>query len=179
MANKTLIGYNVPDGNSTLWQPVADGTVRLYNLATENVLFEHLQAYGGQNWSTFMSVIVLICIVLYFVTSSDSASFVVDIMAANGMEEPPLVQKIFWAFTEGAAAAALLASAADDNPKAALNAVKALPIILGLPFTFLLFWMCQSLLIVCKEEAKELAIDRRHFQAFLFNLEPASFLAIP
>jgi choline-glycine betaine transporter len=83
LANKTLIGYNVPnlDGTGTHWQPVADGTVRLYNLATENVLFEHLQAYGGQDWSTFMSVIVLICIVLYFVTSSDSASFVVDIMA--------------------------------------------------------------------------------------------------
>jgi hypothetical protein len=180
LANKTLIGYNVPnlDGTGTHWKPVADGTVRLYNLATENVLFEHLQAYGGQDWSTFMSVIVLICIVLYFVTSSDSASFVVDIMAANGMEEPPLVQKIFWAFTEGAAAAALLASAGEGNPKAALNAVKALPIILGLPFTFLLFWMCQGLLIVCREESGDLRIERKNFSVFVLNLEPQSFLSM-
>merc|ERR1712157_315037 len=83
-------------------QPVADSTVRLYSLGTEDVLFEHLQAYGGEGYGTFMTVLVLICIVLYFVTSSDSASLVVDIMAANGMEEPPLAQKIFWAFTEGA-----------------------------------------------------------------------------
>merc|ERR1712039_639176 len=102
----------------------------------------------------------------------DSASLVVDIMAANGMEEPPLAQKIFWAFTEGAAASALLASAGDDNPKAALNAVKALPIILGLPFTFLLFWMCQGLLIICQEETSKLAIERKNFGVFILNVEP-------
>merc|ERR1712048_823078 len=120
-----------------------------------------------------------ICIVLDFVTSSDSASFVVDILAANGMQDPPLVQKIFWAFTEGAAAAALLASAADNpNPEAALEAVKALPIILGLPYTFLLFWMCQGLLIVCQEEAGDLSITRKNFSVFLINFEPTSFLAI-
>merc|ERR1712050_753592 len=108
----------------------------------------------------------------------DSASLVVDIMAANGMEEPPLAQKIFWAFTEGAAAAALLASAGDDNPQAALNAVKALPIILGLPFTFLLMWIAQGLLIVCAEETGKLKITRKNFSTFLLNLEPASYLSI-
>merc|ERR1712137_615646 len=127
--------------------------------------------YGGQGWATFMTVITLLCIVLYFVTSSDSASFVVDIMAANGIEEPPVIQKIFWAFTEGAAAAALLASAGEESPKAALNAVKALPIILGLPFTFLLFWMCQGLLIVCQEETGVVPIERKNFAVFLFNFE--------
>merc|ERR1712232_1540949 len=135
LANKAVIGYN-----GTSWAPVADGTTRLYMLSTEDVLFEHLCAYGDHGWATFITVITLICIVLYFVTSSDSASFVVDIMAANGMQDPPLVQKILWVFTEGAAAAALLASAADNpNPEAALEAVKALPIILGLPYTFLPF----------------------------------------
>merc|ERR1719382_85693 len=99
-------------------------------------------------------------------------------MAANGVAEPPLLQKIFWAFTEGAAAAALLASAGDESPKAALNAVKALPIILGLPFTFLLFWMCQSLLIMCEEETNKLAIERKNFEVFVLNMEPQSFLAM-
>lgn len=151
---------------------------RLYGLGTEDVLFEHLASYGGRGWATFMTVITLICIVLYFVTSSDSASYVVDIMAANGIEEPPLLQKIFWAFTEGAAACALLLSASEEKPTAALDAVKAIPIILGLPFTFLLFWMCQGLLIVCKEESGMLSVDRKHFSVFLFNIEPISYLSI-
>merc|ERR1719384_688208 len=145
------------------WLPVKEGVTRLYMLGTEDVLFEHLSSYGNADWATFMTFITLTCIVVYFVTSSDSASFVVDIMAANGVEEPPLMQKIFWAFTEGAAAAALLLSSDKDNPTAALNAVKALPIILGLPFTFLLFWMCQGLLIVCREEMGELSIARKCF----------------
>lgn len=161
------------------WQKVYPGAVRLMSLDTEDVLFEHLQYYGGRGYGTFMTIITLICIVLYFVTSSDSASFVVDIMAANGIAEPPLMQKIFWAFTEGAAAAALLAASRDSpNPKAALNAVKALPIVLGLPFTFLLFWMCQSLVILCKEESGEWSMKRRHFQNFLLNPELQSFIAV-
>merc|ERR1719384_482571 len=143
------------------WLPVKEGVTRLYMLGTEDVLFEHLSSYGNADWATFMTVITLIAIVLYFVTSSDSASFVVDIMAANGVEEPPLMQKIFWAFTEGAAAAALLLSSGDDNPKAALNAVKALPIILGLPFTFLLMWISQGLLIVCAEESGKIKVTRK------------------
>jgi len=179
LADKALVGYNQTlKDQSVIWVPVADGVTRLYNLATEDVLFEHICAYGGPGFSTFLTVVMLVCIVLYFVTSSDSASFVVDIMAANGVDEPPLIQKVFWAFTEGAAAAALLASASEENPKAALNAVKALPIILGLPFTFLLFWMCQGLLIVCKEEAGELAIERKQFRTFLLNIEPMSFLSM-
>jgi len=178
LANKSLVGYNQTTGQTWEWVGVAGGTTRLYKLSTEDVLFEHLASYGGEGYATFMTLITLVCIVLYFVTSSDSASYVVDILAANGVEEPPLMQKIFWAFTEGAAAAALLLSAGEDSPKSALNAVKALPIILGLPFTFLLFWMCQGLLIVCKEEAKLMPIDRKNFAVFLLNLEPASFVAM-
>jgi len=53
-----------------------------------------------------------------------------------------------------------------------------LPIVLGLPYTFHLFWCCQSLLIICKEEAGEIPINRKNFKNFLlFNLQPMSFVA--
>jgi hypothetical protein len=147
-------------------------------LGTEDVLFEQLQTYGGPAWSTLFSVVTLVCIILYFVTSSDSASFVVDMMAANGRPEPPLAQKIFWALTEGMAAAVLMLVAGDDDPQAALKAVQAIPIVLGLPYTFHLFYCCQSLIIVCKEEAGELPINRKNFTNFLlFNVEPMSFVS--
>jgi len=173
-----MVPQNKAKGIQGGWQPVSSSVTRLYNLGTEDVLFEHLGSYGGKGWATFTTIITLICIIMYFVTSSDSASFVVDILAANGQEEPPLTQKIFWAFTEGAAAAALLLSAGDDKPKAALNAVKALPIVLGLPYTFHLFWCCQSLLLICKEEAGEIEIARKNFTNFLlFNLQPMSLVS--
>merc|ERR1719220_2413894 len=98
-------------------------------------------------------------------------------MAANGLEEPPTLQKIFWAFTEGAAAAALLASAGNQSPDAALKAVKALPIVLGLPYTILLWLMCQSLLIACQEEEGALQKTRKNFSTFCINIEKESFMS--
>jgi len=180
-ADKTLIGYKQPDAatGAFKWQPVYDGTTRLYALGTSDVLFEHMAVYGGPGYTTFITLILLACIILYFVTSSDSASFVVDILAANGREEPPLVQKIFWGATEGIAAGALLlAGHASGNTTAAINAVKALPIVLGLPFTFLLFWISHSLLIICDEETGKIPIDRKCFKLFLFNFQPFSYISI-
>jgi choline/glycine/proline betaine transport protein len=46
--------------------------------------------------------------VLFFVTSSDSASFVIDMLTAGGELDPPKVQRVFWAMTEGAVGAVLL-----------------------------------------------------------------------
>merc|ERR1712178_581958 len=44
--------------------------------------------------------------------------------------------------------------------------------------TFHLFWCCQSLLLVCKEEAGEMAIERKNFKNFLiFNLQPMSLVS--
>lgn len=63
--------------------------------------------------------------------------------------------------------------AGDESPDAALKAVQSLPIVLGLPYTFHLFYCCQSLIILCKEESGELAKSRKNFTTFLiFNLEP-------
>lgn len=178
-ADKTKFGWmQKGDDGEDVWKPVDGSVTRLYNLATEDVLFEHLQSYGGKGWSMFMSVVTLITIILYFVTSSDSASFVVDMMAANGAPNPPVMQKIAWAVTEGAVAAVLMLVAGDDSPQAALKAVQALPIVLGLPYTFHLFFCCQSLLIVCREEDGQLPIERKNFTNFLlFNLEPMSYTA--
>ena len=76
LANKSEVGYKqILEDESSVWVPAFDGAVRLYALGTENVLFEHLGHYGGQGWATFMTVVTLICIVLYLVTSSDSASY--------------------------------------------------------------------------------------------------------
>jgi hypothetical protein len=124
-----------------------------------------------------MTLVLLVAIVLYFVTSSDSASYVVDMMAANGVEEPPLVQKVAWCMTEGLAAVALLWAALDETGKAALNTVKPLPIVLGLPFTFVLFWVAQSALILCREETEELCVDRKNFSTFIFNFEVQSLVS--
>lgn len=157
---------------------VNDNTTRLWQLGTADVVFEHLSSYGGTGYTTFMTLLTLICIALYFVTSSDSASYVIDMMAANGIEEPPLLQKVYWCLTEGLAAIALLLSASDDTGAAAMNAVRPLPIVLGLPFTFVLFWIAQSALILCREESDEnFSVNRKNFSTFIINWESQTLVS--
>lgn len=59
-----------------------------------------------------------------------------------------------------------------------MDAVKPLPIILGLPLTFFLFWVAQAAVIICQEESGQIARNRKNFKLFLFNLHPMSFVAI-
>ncbi len=56
----------------------------------------------------FLSIISIVGLVLYFVTSSDSGSLVIDCISANGHPDPPIIQRVFWACTEGATATGLL-----------------------------------------------------------------------
>ena len=73
-------------------------------------------------------------------SASDSGSLVIDILAANGVEEPPVIQRIFWACMEGLTATALLIAGGSN----ALNALSTVSIVAGLPYTALLCFICTS-----------------------------------
>jgi len=87
--------------------------------------------------------LAVISLVLYFITSSDSASAVCDAMAAGGNPEPPLWQRIYWAFTEGIVAIVIL-SAGGDDAATALQVLKDIAILVGLPFCIVMLGMCFS-----------------------------------
>jgi len=72
------------------------------------------------------------------VTSSDSASLVIDIMTAGGHSDPPTLQRVFWASTEGLCAAVLLLGGG-------LAALQTGSIVTGLPFGIILILMLFSL----------------------------------
>ena len=74
---------------------------------------------------------------MFFVTSSDSASFVVDMLTSGGHPDPPVWQRVFWATAEGACAAALLFA----GGKQALEALQSAVVCVGLPFCVLLLVM--------------------------------------
>ena len=56
----------------------------------------------------FLSGFSILSLVLYFVTSSDSGSLVIDCLASNGHPEPPRLQRLLWALLEAVTATALL-----------------------------------------------------------------------
>uniref|UniRef100_A0A7S2MVK1 Uncharacterized protein n=1 Tax=Zooxanthella nutricula TaxID=1333877 RepID=A0A7S2MVK1_9DINO len=149
--------------------PVQDSVVCLYNQGTTDILFDQIASYGPRGFSDFMSVVTLAGLILYFVTSSDSGSLVVDIISANGHTEPPMIQRIMWSFTEGATACALLAAGRNlEKSDGSLRALQSASMIMGLPYTFLLFWCAQGLVLLVKEEVGELRADRKAFGTFIF-----------
>jgi len=78
--------------------------------------------------------IATLCIILFFVTSSDSASLVIDIIASGGNPDPPVGTRLFWAITEGVVAATLLVAGGERG----LEALQAASISAALPFVFIL-----------------------------------------
>ena len=86
-------------------------------------------------------------VITFFVTSSDSASLVIDIITAGGNTNPPTIQRIFWAVTEGLVAIVLLVGGG-------LIAMQTVSIISGLFFAVILLFMCVSLLKGLREEVE-------------------------
>ena len=126
------------------------GLYRLSCRGKNDMWFDVVQQYG--DLGTFLTVISLISIILYFVTSSDSGSLVIDCLSANGDPEPPVTQRIFWALTEGATATALLNAGGEEG----LVALQSMSIASGVPYTILLCFMCVALWRAVKMEGGDL-----------------------
>jgi len=91
--------------------------------------------------SMISSVLCTVCVILFFVTSSDSASLVIDTISSGGSENPPVSQRVYWAVLEGAVAAILVFAAG----KAGLDALQAAVLTTALPFTIIIIMVCWAL----------------------------------
>ena len=98
-------------------------------------LFVMLEQYP---WTTLTSALAIVLVTSFFITSSDSGSLVVDMLTSGGKLDAPVGQRIFWALTEGAVAAALLVAGG-------LKAMQSMSIAAGVPYAFLLMVMVVSI----------------------------------
>lgn len=102
------------------------------------VLFQTLENLPFAEVSSFVAIVLLL---VFFVTSSDSGSLVIDSITAGGKLHAPVPQRIFWATMEGLVAIVLLVG----GGSAALSSLQAGAITAGLPFTVVLLACCLSL----------------------------------
>ena len=100
--------------------------------------------------TTLTSFIAIVLVLVFFVTSSDSGSLVIDSITAGGKLDAPVPQRIFWATMEGLIAGALLFGGGAD----ALGALQAAAITVGLPFTLVLLAMCVALFMGLRHEQR-------------------------
>ena len=88
--------------------------------------------------SSITSTIGIVLVIVFFVTSSDSGSLVIDTITAGGKVDAPVPQRVFWASFEGLVAIALLIGGG-------LGALQAMVISTGLPFAVILLLMCVAI----------------------------------
>ena len=124
-------------GNSALFSELygGGGIVDAVNDNVATALFVLLDTFP---WAALTSALSIVVITSFFVTSSDSASLVVDIITAGGHPNPPTIQRIFWATMEGIIAAVLLLGGG-------LLALQTAVVTTGLPFALVLLLLSFSL----------------------------------
>ncbi len=112
-------------------------------------LFNLLDTLPGSN---IIIGIAILLVVFFFVTSSDSASYVVDMLASGGDPNPPTWSRVFWAGVEGLAAIALLLAGAGHG----LTILQNVSVIIALPFSFVMIAMCVATLKSLRDEHRAL-----------------------
>lgn len=122
-------------GGTAISQVVTEGLTSVQDAALEIQLFEmlaHLPLTG------LTSLVGIVLVVVFFVTSSDSGSLVIDTISAGGKVNAPVPQRVFWASFEGLVAIALLLGGG-------LVALQAMAVSTGFPFAIVLLGAAFSL----------------------------------
>jgi len=148
----------IPTIITMLWMSAFGGTalVQVENNIGElangisSVSLAMFQMFDNLAMSSFISILGIILVLVFFVTSSDSGSLVIDSITSGGKVDAPVPQRVFWATMEGLIAGALLFV----GGKEALSALQAGAITTGLPFTIILLFMCINLYKGLNTESK-------------------------
>jgi choline/carnitine/betaine transport len=105
-------------------------------------MFVLLEYLVSSKWASIaLALFGSIVVILFFVTSSDSGSLVVDYLTSGGKLHTPKRQRVFWAVLEGLIAASVLVLGGVK----ALSTLQTLVIIMGLPFSIMFVFMIISL----------------------------------
>ena len=133
----------IPTVVSVIWMTIFGGTALtetiggFTGIAEAELSVKLFVMLGQLPLSSITSFIGIVLVIVFFVTSSDSGSLVIDSITAGGKVDAPVPQRIFWAAFEGIVAIVLLIGGG-------LAALQGAAIATGLPFAFLLLLLCYS-----------------------------------
>ncbi len=135
-------------GGTAVTQVIADAAAPVKDAALPLKLFVMLEPLPLATITSFLGIILVL---VFFVTSSDSGSLVIDTITAGGKTDAPAAQRVFWCTFEGIVAAVLLLVGGSQ----ALTALQAMAVSTGFPFTIVLLAMCVSLYMGLRQTLKE------------------------
>ncbi len=135
-------------GGTALQQHLVDG----YTGVTENVAAWKLEIalfkmFDELPWTRLLSSVAMLLTIIFFVTSSDSGSLIIDTIAAGGKMDAPKPQRVFWCTIEGLVAIALLLGGG-------LKSLQAASLASGFPFAIVLLGMAVCVWIGLRQETR-------------------------
>ncbi|WP_284246164.1 BCCT family transporter [Thalassotalea insulae] len=148
-------------GNAAIYQVVELGIDKLAVMINQNSavgLFVFLESFP---WSSALTALSLLMIVIFFVTSCDSGAMVIDMLCSNGRSDTPLWQRLFWAICVGVVAGVLTLIGG-------LDALQTMTIASALPFSIVLLLACFGLI-------KALRIESAKRDSLQINTVPTNY----
>ena len=136
-------------GGTALHQHMVDG----YTGVTENVEAWKLEIalfkmFDKLPLTVLLSSVAMMLTIIFFVTSSDSGSLIIDTIAAGGKIDAPVPQRVFWCSLEGLVAIALLLGGG-------LKSLQAASLATGFPFAIVLLGMAVCVWIGLRDELRK------------------------
>lgn len=154
-------------GNSAISLILQQGLTEFVATVNENVaiaLFSFLEFFP---MSTFLSLIAVILVITFFVSSSDSGSLVIDTLASGGAQEPETWQRVFWATLEGVIASVLLLAGG-------LNALQTMTIVSAFPMLIIIIVGVMAFIKALREDYLHLFSIQTHHTSLPY-VETASW----
>ncbi|MGR5069765.1 BCCT family transporter [Vibrio alfacsensis] len=142
-------------GGTAISQYVNDGYQAVFDAELPLKLFAMLDVMP---MAEITSIVGIILVVVFFITSADSGSLVIDTIAAGGKVDAPTAQRVFWCTFEGLVAIALMLGGG-------LAAAQAMAVTTGLPFTIVLLVATVSLIKGLMDEPRPKAKSMKKAKA--------------
>jgi BCCT family betaine/carnitine transporter len=131
-------------GGTAITQIVDQGYTAVTDASLELKLFVMLDALPLTSITSFLGIVLVI---VFFTTSSDSGSLVIDTITAGGKTNAPVSQRVFWCSFEGLVAIALLLGGG-------LGSLQAMAVSTGFPFTIILLMACYAIVKGLRDEPR-------------------------
>ncbi|PTE32917.1 MULTISPECIES: BCCT family transporter [Mammaliicoccus] len=131
---------------------VGKSTPKVFEMTTETQLFG---VFNELPMGAILSVIALALICTFFITSADSATFVLGMQTTYGSLEPSVTVKIVWGIAQSLIAFILLLSGGDTG----LGALQSAAIISAFPFSFIIIMMIVAFYKDANQERKYLGLS--------------------
>jgi glycine betaine transporter len=138
------IWFNILGGSAIFLE--LNGTPGIADATFKDVTTAIFALYDNFSMSAFLSLISMVIVSIFFITSADSATFVVGMMTSGGSLEPKTGLKVFWGLVCSSIAAMLLVAGG-------LKAIQTISFVVSFPFMLLMLFMAWSFIRAISKDA--------------------------